>query len=45
VALDLITKMQAADTLLDAAVEKPLDRKDYVSAIVLAGAAEDLLQG
>jgi hypothetical protein len=43
--LDVITKTQAADSLLNAAVEMLLDRQDYISAIVLAGAAEDLLQG
>ena len=40
-----ITKLEAARALLDCSLELLLDRGDYVSAIVLAGSAEDVMQG
>lgn len=40
-----ISKLQAAGHLLDRAIELYLDKRDYISAIVLAGSAEDLMQG
>jgi len=40
-----ITKLEAAQTLLDRALTVFLDHDDYVSTIVLAGAAEDVLEG
>lgn len=40
-----VNKLGAALHLLDSAISMLLDRSDYLSAIVLAGAAEDLLQG
>ncbi|VTU28499.1 hypothetical protein [Variovorax sp. PBL-E5] len=40
-----ITKLDAAGILLNRAIELYLDASDCVSAIVLAGSAEDLLQG
>jgi hypothetical protein len=41
----MVSKLAAAERLLNAAIEALLDKGDYISAIVLAGAAEDLLQG
>ncbi len=40
-----ITKIQAADALLDRAVELLLDKRDFIAAIVLGGSADDILQG
>lgn len=39
-----ITKVQAAQTLLSRAIDLYVDQNDGLSAIVLAGAAEDVLQ-
>jgi len=41
----ILTKVHAAEHLLDAAIEALLDRNDPVTAIVLAGSAEDVFQG
>jgi len=40
-----LTKLTAAECLLDAAIARLLDKADAVSAIVLAGSAEDVLEG
>jgi hypothetical protein len=42
---ETISKVAAAERLLDAAIQMLLDKQDYLAAIVLGGAAEDLLQG
>lgn len=38
-----VTKLEAARVLLDRSLEMLLDRGDYISAIVLAGSAEDVM--
>lgn len=40
-----LTKLDAARALLDSALAALLDRSDYVASIVLAGSAENVLQG
>ncbi|WP_431274458.1 hypothetical protein ACQ858_20975 [Variovorax ureilyticus] len=40
-----ISKLEAAEQLLNTALRLLIDERDYVSAIVLAGSAEDLFQG
>jgi hypothetical protein len=42
---ETVSKLAAAERLLDAAIHMLLDKGDHLAAIVLAGAAEDLLQG
>lgn len=42
--MQTIDKFEAARTVLDRALALLLDQGDYVSAIVLAGSAEDVLQ-
>ena len=39
------TKLTAAECLLDAAIARLIDKADAISAIVLAGSAENVLQG
>lgn len=40
-----ITKDQAASQLLHSAIDAFLDRQDFLAALVLGGAAEDVLEG
>ena len=42
---ETVSKLSAAERLLDAAIHMLLDNGDYLAAVVLGGAAEDLLQG
>ena len=43
--LERVTKLDCAKRLIDSALAAHLDRKDSLSAIVLAGSAEDVLHG
>lgn len=43
--IETVSKLAAAERLLDAAIHMLLDNHDYLASIVLGGAAEDLLQG
>ena len=40
-----VSKIEAAGVLLNRAIDVYLDDRDFISSIVLAGSAEDLLQG
>jgi hypothetical protein len=43
--VERLSKLECAKRLIDAALAAHLDRKDSLSAIVLAGSAEDVLHG